>query len=153
MHQVQVDNSIGTILRTIRIGAILRVWKEKAVARDIKPTDWTCMALRCFMITLSVWGHAQRGTHRECTDVCARAHWMLPWRQPVMVHREQTEGHKKRLCRLYWGRTCEILSAHWPSLWRQPLKAHRKLKFDSGLNTHTPHRGEYHHEIYLRSIS
>ena len=50
---MQMDNSTGTILKTIIIGAILRVWMEKEVARETKPTDWTCMALRCFMIPLS----------------------------------------------------------------------------------------------------
>lgn len=39
--------------------------------------------------------HTEEHTQR-CTDVCARAHWMLPWRQPGTVYREQTEGHEKR---------------------------------------------------------
>lgn len=86
----------GAVFKVILIGAILRVWKEEEVAQSTKPTDWTCMALRCFMMPLSAQGHTQRSMNREGSDVCARAHWLLPWRQPVTVYREQTEGHKKR---------------------------------------------------------
>lgn len=41
-------------------------------------TDWPCMALRCFMITLSAWGHTQRSIHRGALMYVQGAHWMLP---------------------------------------------------------------------------